>query len=134
MDSPFSAIEFTDGKVAFDGMTRGDGSEPAAYVFRIELNNRKPLYGEWNALFKDDELKTFNFEIISFGYAAKDNVNNPHPRARSQFSDTEKITIENLIKDFIGAKSEKNDFTMFPVKRSKFLGSIVFRDGWISVK
>jgi hypothetical protein len=117
------------GKIVFDGVVRG-GDEEGHCVFKVELPNRRVIYGEWKPVFIKNGNE-FNVEIVCVGYASKFNVGNPHPRARLYFSPAEISNMEYLIQALFANSEARMQVAPFRSTKGVFLGGISFMPGWI---
>jgi hypothetical protein len=137
----FEALSLPEGKIAFQGVVRvGDRG---AFEFRIELNGRSPLFGEWEQFYRADRAdryaNDFDVRIVSFGYGDPSNVGNPHSGARLMFSVQEKREIEKLVanifdRELSKLRSGNRESSIFTGKNPNYSGMIIFGDDWIRLR
>ncbi len=130
-ESPFVTLAFPEGKIALEGMIRGD--DGPFRVFRVELPNRPALYGEWRPAYGESGFD-FDIEIVSFGYGMKLSVGIPHPTARVQLSQKEKVIAQKLIETLFKDQKFTRKLSPFAVTGVCFNGGINFLHDWFIVK
>lgn len=125
----FDWVQFPEGQARFAGGIRG-GDERGYETFAVEVNGIE-YFGEIDKSFLPDR-HNYNIEIRSFGYAWRENVGNPSPGARKEFTSGEIRIIRSLALQLVtaGLNFERRPFVLTEHQNSKFVGGVDFRGGW----
>jgi hypothetical protein len=113
--------------VQLTSVTRGP-DEAGHETFCIRSPGGEEFFGEYFEMFVSES--DFNIEIGAFGFDERDNVGNPYPSARLQFSVDECRVLENIIRKFFSNLDLAQTHWKY-VSDAKFLGGVSFRSGWI---
>jgi hypothetical protein len=124
-----SMMNFEDGAACFAGLVRG-GDEAGHFVFQLRLPAFPDIYGEWRPNWEANEID-FDVEIVTFGYLDRENVSNPNPGARRQFSADQKNIIQRLTTALFLSAEARQGIAPFSSKKGHFLGRVRFRTGWL---
>lgn len=127
----FDWVQFPEGRARFAGIKRGR-DEQGHVTFSLELGDALH-FGEIDQVFLPD-LHNFNIEVISFGYPRAEVVG--MSGAAAVFS-PEQISVAmqligRLIKSGLDLDRPPNILTQ--TAKSKFLGELLFREGWALVR
>ena len=115
--------------VQLTGSRRGV-DEAGHLTFGVRSRGGEEFFGEYLEVWTSEESSEFNIEIGAFGFANPEDVGNPYPSARLQFSSDECMTLEDLIRQFFSNLDvAMNKWHSIPEVR--FLGGVNFRLGWI---
>lgn len=131
--SMFDWVGLDHGNARFAGGIRG-WDELGHETFGIELDGNT-YYGEIAKVFAANE-HDYNLEILSYGYAVREDVGLPAPESRETFSPTQAAEVEQLIRGLVAAVArwEEPPFILRQTESSHFLGGVGFSDGWIRVR
>ena len=128
MVSPFAVFLPTRG-ASFESVIRSSDESPQN-AFSVELTGHLVLYGIWRPKWAPNE-HDFHVQIVSFGWADKNNVGNPNPLTRRKLSVEQAADVKALITALVENVDVTKKITPFSSKTVRFLGSIGFQDNWI---
>jgi hypothetical protein len=91
------------------------------------------FYGEYRPKWAANQTD-FDIEIVSFGFVDRDNIGNPVPTARQQFSGEQRKVVESLVKALIADPEARKGKPIFCSQKARFLGAVYFLPGWIRIE
>jgi hypothetical protein len=126
----FAWVQLPDGRARFAG-TKRCWDEQGHITFALELNGVE-YFGEIDQVFLPDR-HNFNIEIISFGYGRGEDVG--MPGAATVFTIDEVDVLQRLITQLVraGLGFQRPPNVLSQTENSRFMGEILFRDGWVLV-
>lgn len=130
----FEWIEFPKGRVKYAGSKRGR-DEPPIETFAVEYRG-EIHYGEVEERYLSDGNR-YNLEIVSFGWINHDWFGTePDLRFCTAFTFDELADLQAMVCEAIKAwiKLEDRPSFLYESFQSRFMGELVFRDGWALVK
>lgn len=132
-EKTFEWQQFPEGRARFASGIRG-WDERGHEVYAVEFQGRV-IYGEIDSTFLPNH-NDYNIEVVSFGYGMKDNVGIPEPSSRGVYTEAELRIIRSLIVQLIqaGQHFEEKPLLLMETKKSRFMGKIIFREGWANVR
>lgn len=128
--STFDWVQFAEGRARFAGAMRG-WDERRYEVFAVEVNG-VTYFGEIARLFLSNE-DDFNIEVRSFGYYMDANVGIPDQTARESFEDNDLRIVRSLICQLVSTRRDlenRKPSLLTEYESSRFMGQVIFRDGW----
>lgn len=129
--SPFDWLQFPQGRARFSGGVRG-ADEEGHETFAVEVAGNE-YFGEIVRAFLPNN-NDYNIEVVSFGYAS-DDVGIPMLDACRTFGTEQIATVHALIVQLIkaGARFEDRPHLLMEYPTARFMGEVLFRDGWALV-
>lgn len=129
----FDWMQFPEGRARFSGGVRG-WDEQGHETFALELRGNV-YFGEIKRDFLDNH-NDYNILIDAFGYGLEIEVGMPGAEAREVFTPAEVAVAQALVVQLIqaGLKFEIPPSELSQTEVSRFMGKIIFPDGWILVR
>lgn len=131
---PFDWHEFPEGRARFIGGVRGS-DELRHEGFAIKINGFPEMYGEIREK-SDKERHGFCLEIVSYGWPGSEWLGMPIGGMIHRFDDEDLSKIRSLILELVDAvrRSDDRPFFLKEYESYKFLGSVIFLDGWVVIR
>lgn len=138
-EKTFDWVQFKEGKARFNSDIRGwDERGHESYAVEIE---GKVRYGEISKAYLAND-NDYNVEVVSFGYAMEGSVGIPNEPgeqgllARGAYTQAQLKIVQSLVSQLVnaGLKFEDRPSVLRESPKSHFMGKILFREGWASVR
>jgi hypothetical protein len=135
----FDWVEFPEGRARFSGAIGYIFSwdELPHETFCVEVDGCE-LFGEIKKIYTENQ-SDYNLEILYFGYRNRSIVGAPEDAARIPLTELQAQRVASLTQQLIAVISKANVYPVHPpvlsqTEKSKFLGSVTFKDGWVRIK
>jgi hypothetical protein len=132
-------VNFPEGRARFSG-TIGyifSWDEQPRETFCVEVDGQE-LFGEIDQVYPENK-SDYNLKILSFGYKNRSIVGAPEDAVRVPLSEAQAQRVADLVRKLIVVILKTDVYPAPPIilyqsEKTKFLGDVAFKDGWIRIK